>query len=669
MKTFVICILLQILAVHAVDFQPQCCAKAISDLRNPNSSLRDNGRYFPASEYGCLLNFDLSDPVHELRVPYWWCTKNCGGYEKTSGGTPPEWTNPLLQFLLPAIYFSMNVPRTNKLEVPDALFDSTLPHVGDVPNLLISLVISGVIVVLDVTTWVICVIAFAGPMLFSGLTEALLDFKIVQWFEADDGALQNRRPLNIPERLEILLVALSGNLDRDHQQPQQELRQAVLINDESTGKQGPLPTRLRCMMASQYSFGTTIGGPVLFYLGNMLYTVVGLATKRGDNYTAHSLAFGLFWMIIVHVAIVSGCLLASNNPSTAETIAGLSTETPTSRSGIFHELFAPVYRSRYRPVWMWSRGREKMHWLEDTGAWNHPWYRGKVELSVGNWFFIIFGTNVLLCLPCLAAAYVAYKTPRIGLSCRSMTFLTYYCAQQTLILLAWIRRYRRRSHTHSRMRKVVHVIEYVSMGFAVAWSVFTAAGSTFMQITGVFSNCRCSIPIGTWWKPYNEWIPLSGHTEEDRASSGSWELAGNLAIGFLAFVCYIGWWYQRYIRRKFVVRVRSLGKPSPTDLPPQPNLQMEQDSSDNIGQSLRVYPQSLPKSQNQEDVADMSPDQGGDGSKVSGGRASTLVDIPLSTITRTSRSSLSSNMLLTPERSHASHDRRPTLDPFDVWYL
>ena len=207
------------------------------------------------------------------------------------------------------------------------------------------------------------------------------------------------------------------------------------------------------------------------------------------------------------------------------------------------------------------------------------------------------------------------------------------------------------------------------MGFAVAWSVFTAAGSTFMQITGVFSNCRCSIPIGTWWKPYNEWIPLSGHPEEDRASSGRWELAGNLAIGFLAFVCYIGWWYQRYIRRKFVVRVRSLGKPSPTDLPPQPNLQMEQDSSDNIGQSLRGYPQSLPKSQNQEDVADMSPDQGGDGSKVSGGRASTLVDIPLSTITRTSRSSLSSNMLLTPERSHASHDRRPTLDPFDVWYL
>lgn len=144
--------------------------------------------------------------------------------------------------------------------------------------------------------------------------------------------------LTSAEKIELLLAVLAGNLAIDVGNPKAYLEDAF--------ERGHLPRdtwlenshiRLRSMLHSQYSFGSMIGAPVLFYIGSFGYSIAFLSTNLGDNDTAHGLAFGMWWMAIVHVAIISGCLLASNNPSTATAIvAGGLARHNTGEEGAEH---------------------------------------------------------------------------------------------------------------------------------------------------------------------------------------------------------------------------------------------------------------------------------------------------------------------------------------------
>ena len=80
-----------------------------------------------------------------------------------------------------------------------------------------------------------------------------------------------------------------------------------------------------------------------------------------------------------------------------------------------------------------------------------------------------------------------------------------------------------------------------------------------MHIIGTYHNCLCSIPATSWLTTRDsEMINLPTDTAEDRDASKYWATCGYVAIGFMALVCYVGWWYQRYLRRRFMQRVDSL---------------------------------------------------------------------------------------------------------------
>lgn len=51
--------------------------------------------------------------------------------------------------------------------------------------------------------------------------------------------------------------------------------------------------RLRTLLACQYSFGSTVGAPVIFYTGAFIYTIVDLSTQYGDIDSSNALAFGI----------------------------------------------------------------------------------------------------------------------------------------------------------------------------------------------------------------------------------------------------------------------------------------------------------------------------------------------------------------------------------------
>lgn len=170
--------------------------------------------------------------------------------------------------------------------------------------------------------------------------------------------------------------------------------------------------------------------------------------------TANALAFGTWWMSIPHVSIVSGCLLAGNNPNTLEAITpnrGDAPSTRTSQRRIAQlylnarpHLIEPTYEAKYYPATMLERGRSKREWAMKLAESYHKAaprdmreFRERISMSWGDWTMILICALILLFVPCVSGMITAYYTPQVGLSCRSMTFLVYACSQVLLSAL-WI---------------------------------------------------------------------------------------------------------------------------------------------------------------------------------------------------------------------------------------
>jgi hypothetical protein len=219
-----------------------------------------------------------------------------------------------------------------KIEIRPRFFAFLITDVTMMPQALPSLFVGAFIVVFDKLIWVIRIFAGAGQMLFSGLLEALVDFRIITQLHlvggpqpkpiTPGGDITEWRKKVAKQKVEIVSVLICGNLDPDFKRPRFEINRMLVDNlDEKTV--GKATARLLAMMSAPSSFGSSVGGPVLFYVGSFIYTIFDIKNKKGDTDTADALAFGLWWMTIVHVSMVAGCLLASNNPSAAAILAGL----------------------------------------------------------------------------------------------------------------------------------------------------------------------------------------------------------------------------------------------------------------------------------------------------------------------------------------------------------
>lgn len=75
-------------------------------------------------------------------------------------------------------------------------------------------------------------------------------------------------------------------------------------------------------------------------------------------------------MILPHIAIVSGLLLAGNNPNTLEGVLAHEIGSiediysAAEHRNFLNKYFELAYESRYRPQWLWFRGRSKREWIE-----------------------------------------------------------------------------------------------------------------------------------------------------------------------------------------------------------------------------------------------------------------------------------------------------------------
>jgi hypothetical protein len=329
-----------------------CCVKAVNlflESGNTSSIAISSSFRPPTSQYPCGATWQGDRAgAPSVKASYTWCNQQCPGWELSHSQKLNEWLQPFVGFILPAVIFTLNVPRRRKLSLPDFVFpeDITKNPVTFAVACCCALT-AAIIVTIDTILWLCAVFALAGPLILSGLYEAWID-KRVLYFVLEK--IENEH-VELPTRVRILLTVLVGNLDLDlawaptmdvarplenppHMQnvfsadtePKVQPRlSAPLINISESPQEGvdtisattsetsdaarensehakpadatavsqelvrDVKTRLKSMLACQYSFGSTIGAPVVFYIGSFIYTVLEIRLLLGDNASTNPL--------------------------------------------------------------------------------------------------------------------------------------------------------------------------------------------------------------------------------------------------------------------------------------------------------------------------------------------------------------------------------------------
>ncbi|OIW35394.1 hypothetical protein CONLIGDRAFT_56785 [Coniochaeta ligniaria NRRL 30616] len=569
----------------------------------------DSRGQFPC---GATYNGDPNGaPV--VQVNYTWLADECPGWERSGERNLNAWLQPLSGFLLPAIIFCLSVPRRRKLYIFRAFFVADLAGVKSYVPALLGAIGALVLVTLDTIIWLSTCFAFAGPMILSGLYEALLDNRILEFLRVK---IHNQR-LTLDMRCRCLMIILIGNLDLALDEPQDDhsatslpveltafltgdsldvadshelehygpevsdgrssglagryidtsgfreasgpprnptrpllnqeqadtarlgrisqashgspsidrsltgtadIRQEFtpiqrqgtkhlraspwrhmeellygirLFDDEDQGRklsprqwpkhvcdmgphcrvrdhvERPCPrtgkterqvrktkTRLRTMLHCQYSFGSIVGAPVIFFLGGFIFALLQSLEGLGDEDIAEDLAFGQWYMTIPHIAIVSGLLLAGNNPNILEGVFATERDETSDDFRFLGLQFELAYPSCYKVAWQWLRGNTKKKWINKLiETYETRWdidfagnrdrdsdieyLRAMTTLSPLDWFLVLSLATLLLGVPFILAFLTAFFTPEIGLSCRSLTFTVYACLEFSQVLL-WL---------------------------------------------------------------------------------------------------------------------------------------------------------------------------------------------------------------------------------------
>ncbi|ROV97960.1 hypothetical protein VSDG_04879 [Cytospora chrysosperma] len=607
-------------------------------------------------QFPCTARYESDVPggAPEISVPYTWLAQTCPGWQLSSGDNLNGWLQPLSGFLLPAVIFCLSVPRRRKLHVFRAFFVADLAGVKSYIPALLGAIGAMILVTIDTIIWLSVCWALSGPMILSGLYEALLDNRVIDFVQekkkhrnltldmrcrllmlvlignldlaleddpfANDPAYSRRqsqrhqviegtspppdRPrsgtldsdtrhqlltfggkrssgetarLGSPSEFGIQLESVSSNMNSegevgeirqrpmslhtdylgvhagdsttrvnssmdqvsshpDHREnvqrrtpdirveranaeprrmPTGNLRASPwrhmeellypirLYDDEDTKRnlsprqyprrwhrhmvchnsactdpnhfetEAPRPrtpkidrqirktkTRLRTMLNCQYSFGSMVGAPVVFFLGGFIFALLQSIQSIGDEDTALALAFGQWYMTIPHIAIISGLLLAGNNPNILEGVfATQRHEVAEDDLKILGLNFGLAYPSCYKVAWQWHRGHNKLRWihtlLESYGLNSEvdqaygvrdeqkenlldlEELRNETTLLPLDWALILIMAAFLLGIPFALAFITAFYTPEVGLSCRSFTFTIYACAELGQVLL-WL---------------------------------------------------------------------------------------------------------------------------------------------------------------------------------------------------------------------------------------
>lgn len=169
------------------------------------------------------------------------------------------------------------------------------------PRAIVAALAAAVLVVLDTIAWLMTIFALSGPILLSAIYEAFLDSRLLEYVHDE------RSKLSVAQRARLLYIILVGNLDMNSEGDEEDVSNGpwnridgrtpedeCLLKGLKTDRPPKAvvetsETHLRTMLASQYSFGVTVGAPVVFFCASFIYTLIDNFSVLGDNDTSHAL--------------------------------------------------------------------------------------------------------------------------------------------------------------------------------------------------------------------------------------------------------------------------------------------------------------------------------------------------------------------------------------------
>ena len=516
--------------------------------------------------------FDRSIPGIEVyKVPYRWCTANCPGWTRFSSS---DIELVLLQFILPTVIFALVIPRKWHLDISPVNFDFGNGFLYGLFKSLLSLVATGIVASMDMILWIGAILGLAGPMILSGIEELYIDIVSVRALKSSHHSIQHQ--LTQEERLSILIAILCGNFEGSQQM--ESLLQMSLSTFTLAVPNAPVPpsvptlatikARLEAIMNAQGNFGSVVGIPTAFFLAGLLYNANQIAheTALGINWTPYA----LWLMTMIYVVIISAAPLTGNNPSVA-TMLVKNNYRLQDRS--WCDPVANYYDEEISPASMYNRATTKIRWVNNSMAYrNRQWFQERVRLKWWTRILIVFSTGFTALFASIMAYSIAYRIPWPREGCRSFSYLLYIALQTMMILLRLVssmagqslisipdpNAYNVIGDTWFKVWQVMYGVLMIS-GFAVTFFI-SLAGSVF-QIFGVYDNCHCRTPVSSWALSADQKVVqltaiLESHkTLENKHYADSVTLA---AVVVTAIFCYLGWWYQKVMRRAVAVELGRL---------------------------------------------------------------------------------------------------------------
>ncbi|KAI3584153.1 hypothetical protein IWW34DRAFT_895401 [Fusarium oxysporum f. sp. albedinis] len=514
-------------------------------------------------------------------VTYNFCKSECSGWGISSADNLDQWAESIVQFLLPSVIFSMNIPRRFEFISSRWLEDLVLRNRHGWKRAVLSLLMTIpalLFVTADAIIWVMAIMSMAGPMMVAGLHEALLDFKILKALEGRTyipgrvagepnvpgeialGPLGENLARNnvageimpndqgigaLRDKVELLVTVLAGNLQLEPYR----VNLIVLISDallatrrrRSTATTPPRPQTPPDFPAPEGPEVQEAQGDRVQMLAwneaNQNYPSMAEQLKR--LMTAQS-AFGA----IVGAAIVFylGAFLY--------TILDLLNDKSNQDAAI---------SLAFGPVFMWRRGVNKKEWLEESRAWQrgNQAFMDDVLVKKREYLgWIILPTIILISLPPAAGAVVAWQTPPAGWGCRSLSFVTYAGFQIVLTPLYFITT--RKTVPRTMTQRVIRWFWVLVFSLTLLLALFTSIATTLMQIIGVFRNCFCYVNTDMWLNLDNAIVNVASDTKNRRNASDGWIVMGGVATVFMAICSFFGWWFQMNIRATFEDAIRDI---------------------------------------------------------------------------------------------------------------
>jgi hypothetical protein len=293
-------------------------------------------------------------------------------------------------------------------------------------------------------------------------------------------------------------------------------------DDEEIKWRKGLRDAINILLDARVDFVNTILMPVILMLVVTASVFYDAYLNLGDNDTAHSLAYGLLYSWLIILSVASNCYTSSLTPLLLGDTIGKNFPVLSSTTVATVRL-----RDRYTNSLLWRR------WMADVAITEPVQGKNRVVLKflagqLSGWFCVAVAAS--------CAGLISYKTPTVGIGCRSFNHFLYAFVSLVVCLIP-VLKYSVKKKTHKDILAFIY-------GFLVICNLIILLLGTALHLFGIFRRCWCM----NLFVAKSTLVELNGNTAEAVMNANTyWLPVGYVAFTFIWVVCAAAIFEREYI--------------------------------------------------------------------------------------------------------------------------